>query len=244
MNTAHTKEIPLASHVAKRKTIVSQQTIPGLVLLVDSLMSIIAGGSSYLIYNGWNPNNVHSYVAIIGLMLFINVILFRSSGLYKFNNIIAWPRGSTTIAVVCMIAFLIFVVLLFALKVSEEFSRVWVFMTALSSLVLIWTGRSLCKYAIERMAVAGLFVRNIAVVGAGDQCGRFLDLLGNEYIPWQRLVGIFRDSECDDDGSGEKQPTLGDLGTLKYYARRGLVDDVVVALPWHAEKEFRTLSGN
>jgi Undecaprenyl-phosphate glucose phosphotransferase len=92
----------------------------------------------------------------------------------------------------------------------------------------------------ESPAIWGLCLRRVAIVGGHDRtCARFLDLLLAQQDPDLRLVGVFQ------EGAERKAPagaragrSLDELITLAADRR---VDEVYIALPWHAERRISML---
>jgi Undecaprenyl-phosphate glucose phosphotransferase len=89
-------------------------------------------------------------------------------------------------------------------------------------------------------AIRELCARRVAIVGGHDRtCARFLDLLLARQDPDLHLVGVFH-AGADRRFSPEAKPgrTLDDLVAL---VRRRRVDEVFIALPWHAERRISAL---
>jgi putative colanic acid biosynthesis UDP-glucose lipid carrier transferase len=92
----------------------------------------------------------------------------------------------------------------------------------------------------ESQAIRELCVRRVAIVGGHDRtCARFLDLLLAQQDPDLRLIGVFQ------AGAERKAPpgaragrSLDDLVALAVDRR---IDEVFIALPWHAERRISTL---
>jgi Undecaprenyl-phosphate glucose phosphotransferase len=89
-------------------------------------------------------------------------------------------------------------------------------------------------------AIRELCARRVAIVGGHDRtCARFLDLLLAQQDPDMRLVGVFHagaDRRCLPGAKAGR--TLEDLVDLVRCRR---VDEVFIALPWHAERRISAL---
>ena len=64
---------------------------------------------------------------------------------------------------------LLLIALAFALKMSLDFSRVWVFSSWLVGISLVSTARFCAHYFIRSWAESGHFTRNIVILGAGER---------------------------------------------------------------------------
>ncbi len=135
----------------------------------------------------------------------------------------------------CGLVFLVPLALAFALKISEEFSRVWFFSSFLGSAFLICALRGVFRYLLGCSTRAGLLVRNVAIVGGGGAAGHLVGQMRNRDVAWKRVIGVFDDRWTRVDREVNGCPVLGDLDDLVGYVRRGLVHDVVITLPSNAD---------
>jgi len=222
---------------------ISEGTIPGLVGLIDGLVIVSVGALYYFGYAGWNPDTYQIYAAAVAIDVALTVTAFHFANLYEFDTIVAWPRRLRRVVLVCGIVFLLLVMLAFALKISSAFSRVWFFASFLTAVALVIGLRGLLKVYIGRRARAGLLVRNVAIVGFGDQSRKLLGRLLDRDVPWKRVVGIFDDRLSRVAPEQLGVPVLGDLDELVSYVRKRAIDDVVIALPWNADERLIGIVG-
>jgi Undecaprenyl-phosphate glucose phosphotransferase len=163
------------------------------------------------------------------------VSLLGKFGLYDFDTVARWPRGMMTLIAAMAVVEAALIGLGFALKVSEQFSRLWLFGTFLAATVVIIAGRGVLLLVFRYWAKAGALRRNVAIVGAGEQAAAFIEGLAAERAPWQRIVGVFDDRRSRIPPEIAGHPVAGDLDELVRSVRRGAIDVVVVALPWYAD---------
>jgi Undecaprenyl-phosphate glucose phosphotransferase len=117
--------------------------------------------------------------------------------------------------------------------------------------VWLWLGLGCGALAVLHGVVSGhlrrspaireLCARRVAIVGGHDRiCARFLDLLLAQQDPDLRLVGVFHAGGAERRAPPGAPPrrTLRDLIDL---IRGGRVDEVFIALPWHAERGISAL---
>ena len=83
-------------------------------------------------------------------------------------------------------------------------------------------------------------MRRIAIVGAGEEGQRLIGILQHSKDTSFTLSGVFDDRKSRVPHSIEGL-RLGDTNDLLHYARRNLVDEVIVALPLDAEIELNQL---
>jgi Undecaprenyl-phosphate glucose phosphotransferase len=93
---------------------------------------------------------------------------------------------------------------------------------------------------MRRLKKRGVFNHRVAIFGAGSQGDRLAKyILGNEKLTID-LVGFFDDRLPERLPEREVLlPLYGNLGDLIANIRRGLIDQVIVALPWSAEKRLQ-----
>ena len=128
----------------------------------------------------------------------------------------------------------------FLLKVSEDFSRGWAVVWFLMGGVALLTLRAGGTAWMLRLKRRGVFNHRVAIFGAGSQGDRLAKyILGNEKLTID-LVGFFDDRLPERLPDREvKLPLHGNLEQLITHIRAGAIDQVVVALPWSAEKRLQ-----
>jgi len=235
MKPQSTNDAITARFSANWHATLSESIVCGVVGAMDGLIVVLVGLGYYLGYVGWSPDNYQIYLASIVINGAMTIGAFYCAQLYDFETIVAWPNHMGRAIVLCGLVFLILVALAFALKISEEFSRIWFFASFLGGAFLICVGRGVFQYLLGCSARAGLLVRNVALVGAGGSAGHLVGQLRERDVPWKRIIGLFDDRGTRVDHEINGCPVLGDLDDLVGYVRRGLVHDVVITLPWHAD---------
>ena len=165
----------------------------------------------------------------------LTVLFFYFGGLYEFETVAVWPRRMPRMIFILATVLLVLTGLGFAFKISDLFSRAWVFTTFAGAAMGIVLGRAAFASWLGRTARSGRLQRRIAVVGVGEQARLFLSRLHEERAPWRRVVGVFDDRTVSRTGADiDGQPVVGNLGDLVDWVRRGDVDDIVVTFPWNA----------
>jgi len=217
----------------------------GLVALAEGFILLATGSAIYWYYLGGDANFDLYTLAIITPSIAV-VAAFYQARLYDVDSICN-PFGHFPKALgILAVTFLVFLALAFALKISTEFSRVWVFSWFLSSASLIFLGRLLSRSLLWQWARAGRLSRKIVLVGTGEQSQRFLKQVQQKNEPWLHLIGIFDDRNNRIDPSFMEYPVLGTLDDLLDYVRKHRVDDIVITLPFktylHPSKGLFTTS--
>ena len=135
-------------------------------------------------------------------------------------------------------AFLLLLAIAFSLKVSDTFSRRWIYTFAFSACAATIVFR-LAGYAfIQQLSRAGICVRNVAILGGGEQGKRLLAHIARTDPAFINVIGVFDDRMQRIGPSVEGCPVLGNMDQLIDFSRKNRIDDVVVALPWSADERL------
>jgi Undecaprenyl-phosphate glucose phosphotransferase len=180
----------------------------------------------------------YSNAALIAALFY--AALAEVTGCYdidtRFSTRTAWTRVMTA----WLSTGMFLMTLGFLLKVSEGFSRGWAitwFIVGGSALLGV---RAAGTVWMRRLKRQGVFNHRVAIFGAGSQGDRLAKyILGNEKLTID-LVGFFDDRLPERLPDREVAlPLYGNLQDLIGHIRRGAVDQVIVALPWSAEKRLQ-----
>ena len=176
-----------------------------------------------------------SYLITITMYAGLMVLSCKLMDLYELEKLINPYKELRKILTVSVLIFITFASIAFALKISDDFSRVWIFSWWLTSGLLISAGRIGAYYVCRKWAVTGRLTRNIAVIGASEQGLRIVEAIDELAEPWNKVIGFFDDRVSPRAPISSKYPVVGSLTKLRRFSRDNRIDDVIVALPWHAE---------
>jgi len=180
----------------------------------------------------------YSNAALIGALFYAG--LAEITGAYDIDARFSVRQGWARVVTAWVATGMFLMTLGFLLKVSEDFSRGW----ALAWLVIgggsLLAARTGGTFWLRRLKRRGVLNHRVAIFGAGSQGDRLAKyILGNEKLTID-LVGFF------DDRTPERLPPrevglpmYGNLQDLIATIRRGQVDQVIVALPWSAERRLQ-----
>ncbi len=155
--------------------------------------------------------------------------LLRRDGFYEFEALLSSSRSMRAVVARWALIVLGLIAFGYALKVSEHFSRFWLFAWTGVVTVALVSARVVAA-ALLRRAVreGGVFSRRIAIVGANEIGVRFADHAANPEKAVS-IVGVF--SAGPEEAIGLGRQLAGDLRALERAARAGEIDDVVIAMP-------------
>ncbi len=162
--------------------------------------------------------------------------LLRRDGFYEFEAVRSSSRAMRAVVARWALIVLGLIAFGFALKMSEQFSRSWLF--AWTGVVAVYlVGARVVAASVLRRAVreGGVFARRIAVVGGTEAARRFAEHAADPEKAIS-IVGIFSVGPEDTEAGA---PLAGNLRDLEIAARNGKIDDIVIALP-RSSKETMT----
>lgn len=238
----------LANHggVARRVRI-SDEIFVGLVMIADALAIAAVAAAVFVVYlhgvveeSGADPLR---YTAATLLGAGLTVHRLNSSGAYEFGELQNVRRQLRSMLTAWTATIVILIVAGFLLKLSDEFSRVWLvswYVASAGSLVGI---RFCAARVLRQWTTTGRYFRAAVVVGAGELGQRFVRWVVENPGAGMRIVGIFDDRLTRVANPVQGIPVLGSVRDLVEYGRRSPIDVVVIALPLSAERRILSLIG-
>jgi len=220
-----------------RNLLDSHSVVLGLVALVDILVIFLAGHILYLVHPAIDSDKYERYLFLILMAASFVIVSFYLSGLYRqdIKTFVSHPSNKTGITLT--ISFLCVIAVIFLLKVSDMYSRLWLFNWYVLSLVLVALMRTLIARYLQTVR-KDFLIRNVAIVGSGSQGLKMLKYLQDEKDPWINVVGLYDDRVNRLAGHVDGVNINGDLHDLIEDARNRRIDDVLIALPWWAEERM------
>jgi Undecaprenyl-phosphate glucose phosphotransferase len=130
----------------------------------------------------------------------------------------------------------------FVLKVSDDFSRLWLAAWSVTSAVALTGSRLISAVVVKTLIRSGRLTKNIAIVGA-TQAGQRLAAKLTQEGSATRVIGLFDQRHASrvlKAGGGDA--ALRPLSTLDELLSQGSVDEVVIAIPPCASNRIVELS--
>ena len=225
----------------------STAILPGIMKMVDLAIILLIGVVAYFGYHasylGMRADPQHQAMYAVALVvaagiwmnLAVQQKLYSLAGMHDLASqcrkiLVCW---TATTALLLAVAFLI--------KVSENFSRAWLFSWYAGVLTGMMLSRVLLLRLMQHWSAEGQMCLNVAVLGDTPEAAHLVRYLkSSNEIQNVRIVGIF------DDGSGVRSglrvdgTPVGSLAQLDQQCRSGLIDTVFLAIPWAHADRIRT----
>jgi len=214
-----------------------------IVQFIDFTVVILSAVGVAYIYHGFaiqTEFDLQYYVAA-GIMGATGLTaLMRRDGFYDFDQISAPEHSARGIISRWALVLLGLLAFGFALKISENFSRVWLLAWSVTAMTAVVAVRFSANAFVRKMSRdGGVFARRVAVVGATS--------LGMKYAEHAKasptgviITGVY-DAGLPDTGDRAAAGVKGDLNDLAYAARNGEIDDIVIAVPRASGDEMKML---
>lgn len=211
-------------------------------LRIAELMAVTA--VSALLVNVFVPGAIDRYIDATVIALLFYAGLAEVTGAYdvdvRFEVRQAWGRLLTAWLSTTMFM----LTLSFLLKTTDLYSRGWAVGWFFGGAIVLCVVRSVGIAWMRSMKRTGVFNQRVAIFGAGSQGNRLARYIQSNDKLTIDLVGFFDDRTPDRLGSEQRALDMhGNLADLITLIRRGMVDQVIVALPWSAETRLQEVVG-
>ncbi len=220
----------------------STSIVSGGVAALDATIIFLTG---LIIFEMYLPRGAYAvfsfYLGAMAVFTAFILVGFYNARLYSFR---ALSRPHTRIGKVIILPFMLFSGLLtmaFVFKITDEYSRVWTVTWFFSTITLMAFLRYVVYHLLQKWGKEGRFSRNIAVIGGEAHGTRLLELVNQRKEPWMHIIGVFEDRVSRVPTRIGNSPVLGTVNDLIRYVQENRVDDVVIALPWSAEKRMQEI---
>ncbi|MBX6322067.1 MAG: undecaprenyl-phosphate glucose phosphotransferase [Rhodospirillaceae bacterium] len=229
------------SVVEKPAKPVSPLVIYGAVRVFDCLVVCLAGIVSYLLIVGPEPASLASQYVGASLLGAVGAALISAQfNAYSTDYLLSrWLRIKRILAGwACTVALMLAAG--FALKLTEQFSRLWAGTWFAAVAVLLPAGRVALRAWLDHWIAAGRLAERVVIVGAGEHGQRLARYLETEAQQSVKVIGFIDDRATRVSSPGQHR-LLGDTQRLLDLIREDAVDRVFIALPWGAEARVREL---
>ncbi len=210
--------------------------------ICDLMMLGVTGLAAFFLRQADNPALPYDpYIGAIVLATLVAMPILHRFDVYREDFMFSRriPFGSLFAA--WTVTFCILLAAAFLIKVSDSYSRAWALSWFLAGGVGL--GRLALRRWVQGMSLAGCFANRTVIVGAGEQGRRLAGYLRRHGDANTRLIGFADDRGGRVPRESEGLRLLGSVDQLVEMIRRDQVDQVIVALPWTADRRLREVVG-
>ncbi len=224
---------------AGKSTPLSQNVVCGMVAVTDVLVVLGSGLFTYLSAYFWHEGAYSLHLPALVTAVIATSVIFQTLKLYSFDVITRPDQHFKRLLSGSVLIFVVVLALSFAMKISSELSRLWMFTWFILLMLLVPAARFSISGLLRTWAVNGRLSKHIVLIGGGEQAARFLAHLNTLRAPWYRVIGIFDDRV---DGRVPETlldvPVLGNVSDALNFAREHRVDDIILTLPWSSDQRL------
>jgi len=207
--------------------------------VMDPLLVAVAGYIAFLVKFSQNIDPIFKeYGILIAFVSLCVSIIFPMFGLYASWRGQSLFKQAKKILLAWSSVVLVIIVLLFSLKMSSGFSRLWLGYWLLIGLSLLLFVRISIYAFLHYQRINGRNIRRVVVVGGGELGQKIIRTAEKSDWMGYRVVAVFDDAESNEI---DVQGTLDDVDV---YLSKNIVDEIWLALPLRAELRVKELLTN
>ena len=210
--------------------------------LFDVFFIVLSGVWAYMFrFNASISQIPEFYTYPILVAVILSAIIFPRFNLYNSWRGKQWYSHLHAVFLALLSVVLILTLLSVFLKVSEQYSRLWLISWFVTSFTLIVGYRFLTYLLLTWIRESGYNRRNVLVVGAGD-----LGKLVSKNLSSQRTSGydiaLFLDDNSEIQGKTiDGVNIFSDMEKIESYVQEYNIREVWIALPLRAEKRLKEI---
>ena len=225
-----------------RRRIITPGLLGALARMADLTFLTVASAVILWIYVAPSEEIGTRYVLASTLLPLVTTVLIGGLNGYTIAAYRRLLADLGRVAAAWTAVFGCFTLLLFFLKMGEDFSRVWLASWFVSGLIGLAVMRAVVSRLVFRWTAAGILERRAVLVGGGPEAVELIHALRNERGSDIRICGIFDDrDDARVPALQEGFPRLGRIDELLEFGRQAEIDMLIVALPMAAEQRLVAL---
>jgi len=181
------------------------------------------------------------YRTLVVFAFFCIVLVFPIFNLYSSWRGKGLLKQANAIFMAWFSVVLLLIILLFSLKMSSDYSRLWLMYWGVLGLLFLLLIRMLIYVFLQYQRKRGRNFRNVVVIGAGDLGKKVLVQVKDS--PWTgyKISALFDDNSDLKSSAIEGYKISGTISDVVKYVDRNQVDEIWIALPLRAEQRVKEL---
>lgn len=215
----------------------SRQIAADMVGFLDAA-AVVAGGTIPAIIYAYAGDLPIAWTKHLQMCLVTALVVYgcmRHFGMYDTARMHDFPLHPGRLAGALAITFLAILGLGLPFAPKELHMWIWYASWFATSFVLLFDLRYMVRVVLRRMTKAGVFDSSVAVYGSGTVARRVENYLRDRDLGI-RFAGVFDDRRDETRIAADGPELVGQLDDLEAAARKGLVDQIIIALPQAADQ--------
>ena len=219
-----------------RRDTLSPKMLSGVVRLIEFGLLTAVGFAVTIRQFGFPLARETIHLGIVAASLLCAVVLLELGHGYTIPTLLRPLSVLRKLVLVWAGSFALLAVVGFFLKISDEFSRVWMATWFIGGFCTLLAFRLVTAHLLRRWVRNGTVERRAVIAGGGKPAEQLIRALEKQPYNDIRICGLFDDR---DDGRSPPlvagYPKLGTVSDLTEFARIAQIDMLIVALPLTAE---------
>lgn len=221
----------------------SYSSIIGIVSrIMDPVLVVLAAYSAYAVrFQSFDIYLNKDYRILIVFAFFCTLIVFPLFNMYASWRGLSIFRQARIVLLAWLTVVVFMIVILFGLKISSDYSRIWLSLWAIFGLIFILVVRTLIYVFLQFQRKRGKNIRYIIIAGAGDLGKSALQQVLDS--PWTgyKVLAFFDDDKNLIGKEINGAIVSGDISDIKKFLLHHKIDEVWIALPLRAEKRMKDI---
>jgi len=183
------------------------------------------------------------YRFLILFVVLCVVLVFPAFNLYGSWRGQSLTKQSRAIILAWFSVALLIISILFSLKVSSEYSRLWLGWWMVLGCVFLLAFRVSIYGFLQYQRKQGRNIRSVVIVGAGDLGKKLISQTTNSASSGFKIEALF-DDDKNIGSLVNDYPVIGGIGDIELFVEKNEIDEVWIALPLRAEQRVKDLLYN
>lgn len=238
-NTARTHSVShllcAANHTGagrelKKSRFFSRRMLADMLAVFDCISIFAAGFAAKYFYAAFQEGGQldwFNYASIMSLVALGFHFIGRQKGLYDTARLTNFPAQLSFVLHAWMATCASLFMVLFFMKISERFSRLWCLDWSIFLLLLLAAGRVVIIKYFQRMDRSGVLRRCVVLIGFGDQFSFLQTYINNDNRKYS-LCAVIKLREVPQMGEKEVRQAIGRFARSSHEFE---ADDIMIALP-------------
>lgn len=231
---------PELSQSARRVRMIasSPPLLTGLTRIGDLALILLTGWIAYMLRHD-SLALPGAYIVGIVIAMALTANIFQLAGLYRYEDLERVGSQMGRLLLSWTAVSLALLAISFFSKTSADYSRIWVGIWLVASVICLMIFRMALAWLIAKWKQSGILLRNVVIVGAGLQGERLI-----RHIQEHRAELGVNPIAVFTLNAGAKRtevlgvPIRGGIRDLLLFVRNNQVQEIIVALPWDREDDI------
>jgi polysaccharide biosynthesis protein PslA len=217
--------------------------VMGLYAVLESCALILASLAVALAYYTaaeyqTPPELIKRYLGASALIVLIYLLFQQGNHLFAPERL-SEIRPRFLSALRCWtLAFAVALLAAFSVKMSDDYSRAWLFLYFGTGCGVILAGHAILRVLRSKLFAVGNIGERVAILCLTDTAHEMVERVMKDRSGLFRLVGLYDDRGSRAHPHLAQAPRHGMMDDLVSDIRKGLVDTVLVCLPWDAQQRL------